>query len=359
MASNQPMVDQENSSIHRGHIEDHEDIILEVENLRVHFKLDEGELRAVDGVDFKLRKGKTLGIVGESGSGKSVTTKALLQIVESPGHVEGDIKLRRPSGNIVNIGKLHPRGDEIRDIRGGDIAMIFQEPMKAFSPIHTIGNQLIEGILLHSTSDEQEARNIAIDTLKKVGMSNPEQRIDQYPHELSGGMRQRAMIAMALCCNPSILIADEPTTALDVTVQAQVLDLINNLKENSGSAVIFITHDLGVIAEMSDDVAVMYLGKVVEYTDVDTLFFGARHPYTQGLLRSIPSIGMIDQRLESIEGTVPIPMNLPKGCGFYSRCKFAKDGVCNVDDIPLTEVGEGHYVRCVRVSEIGEVSTNG
>ncbi|MBS4199279.1 ABC transporter ATP-binding protein [Bacillus sp. FJAT-49732] len=332
-------------------IEDSDEIILETNNLKVHFKLDEGLLEAVNGVDIRIKKKKTLGIVGESGSGKSVTAKAIMQIVESPGQVEGEIKFRRRDNTIVDIGKLSPKGDEVRDIRGGEISMIFQEPMKAFSPIHTIGNQLIEGIMLHVTKDEKEARNIAIETLRSVGMSNPEQRIDQYPHELSGGMRQRAMIAMALCCNPSILIADEPTTALDVTVQAQVLDLINNLKEKSGSAVIFITHDLGVIAEMSDDVAVMYLGKVVEYTDVDTLFFGAVHPYTQGLLRSIPTISLKNQRLESIEGTVPIPMNLPKGCGFYSRCKFAKDGVCNVDDIPLVKVKENHFVRCVLAKE--------
>ncbi|OAS87855.1 dipeptide/oligopeptide/nickel ABC transporter ATP-binding protein [Metabacillus litoralis] len=336
--------------MHETSINDNEEIILEVNNLKTYFKLDEGILKAVDGVDLQLKKGKTLGIVGESGSGKSVTTKAILQIVDTPGEVEGEIKFRRrKNGEIIDIGKLHSKGSEVRDIRGGEISMIFQEPMKAFSPIHTIGNQLTEAILLHDTKDEKEARKIAIDTLEKVGMSNPDQRIDQYPHELSGGMRQRAMIAMALCCNPSILIADEPTTALDVTVQAQVLDLINNLKENTGSAVIFITHDLGVIAEMADDVAVMYLGKVVEYTDVDTLFFGALHPYTQGLLQSIPSLAMINQRLESIEGTVPTPINLPKGCGFYSRCKKAKDGVCNVDDIPFVKVKEGHYVRCVLV----------
>lgn len=337
----------ERQKISQKHIQENEDIILEVKDLKVHFKLDEGLLEAVSGVDFKLSKGKTLGIVGESGSGKSVTAKAIMQIVENPGKVDGEIQFRRREKGVIDIGKIHPKGDDVRAIRGGEIAMIFQEPMKAFSPIHTIGNQLVEGIMLHVTADEEKARKIAIDTLKSVGMSNPEQRIDQYPHELSGGMRQRAMIAMALCCNPAILIADEPTTALDVTVQAQVLDLINNLKEKSGSAVIFITHDLGVIAEMSDEVAVMYLGKIVEYTDVDTLFFGAQHPYTQGLLRSIPTIGMKDQRLESIEGTVPIPMTLPKGCGFYSRCIYAKDGVCNVDDIPLVEVKDGHYVRCV------------
>ncbi|CAM3930049.1 ABC transporter ATP-binding protein [Lederbergia lenta] len=327
-----------------------DEIILEVNHLKVNFQLDEGLLEAVSGVDFQLKKGRTLGIVGESGSGKSVTAKAIMQIVDTPGKVDGEISFRSRKNNEINdIGKLDQKGNKIRSIRGGEISMIFQEPMKAFSPIHTIGNQLVEGIMLHVAAVEEEARKIAIDTLRKVGMSNPEQRIDQYPHELSGGMRQRAMIAMALCCNPSILIADEPTTALDVTVQAQVLDLINNLKEKSGSSVIFITHDLGVIAEMSDEVAVMYLGKMVEYTDVDTLFFGALHPYTQGLLKSIPTIGMKDQRLESIEGIVPTPINLPKGCGFYSRCKYAKDGVCNVEDIPLKKVKEGHFVRCVRV----------
>ncbi|KRG13251.1 hypothetical protein ACA30_16140 [Virgibacillus soli] len=334
----------------------HEDdeVLLEVSNLNVHFPLEEGILEAVSGVDFKLKRKKTLGIVGESGSGKSVATKAILQIVESPGKIaDGDILFRRDDQQkqIVNIAELNPRGKEIRAIRGGEIAVIFQEPMKAFSPIYTIGNQLVEAILLHITGDEKEAKKIAIDTLKKVGMSNPEQRMEQYPHELSGGMRQRAMIAMSLCCNPSILIADEPTTALDVTVQAQVLDLINQLKDNFNSAVIFITHDLGVIAEMSDEVAVMYLGKVVEYTDVDTLFFGALHPYTQGLLRSIPTVGKRDEPLDSIEGVVPIPINLPKGCGFYSRCQLAEDGLCNVVEIPLVEVKDGHYVRCVKVNQ--------
>ena len=314
------------------------------------YKLDEGLLKAVNGVDFKIIKGRTLGIVGESGSGKSVSAKAIMQLIDRPGEVDGEISFRsRKNDEIVDIGKLNPKGKKVREIRGGEISMIFQEPMEAFSPIHTIGNQIIEGILLHITKDKDEARKLAIETLKQVGISNPEQRIDQYPHELSGGMRQRAMIAMALCCNPAILIADEPTTALDVTIQAQVLDLINNLKEKSGSAVIFITHDLGVIAEMSDDVAVMYLGRVVEYTDVDTLFFGALHPYTQGLLRSMPTVGLKNQRLESIDGIVPVPINLPKGCGFYTRCKLAQDGVCNVEDIPLTKVKEGHYVRCVLV----------
>lgn len=333
-----------------------DNILLELKDLKVHFHLDEGVLKAVDGVDLKIKKGKTLGIVGESGCGKSVTSHAMLRLLPNTARIEGKILLHEANGKKldepINLAGLNSKGKEIRDIRGGEIAMIFQEPMKAFSPIHTIGNQIIESILLHKTSDPNEARAFAIEILRKVGMANPEQRIDEYPHQLSGGMRQRAMIAMALCCEPSILIADEPTTALDVTVQAQVLDLINGLKKDIDTSVIFITHDLGVIAEMSDDVAVMYLGKVVEYTDVDTLFYGPMHPYTVALMGSIPSVNKESKtKLESIEGTVPFPMNLPKGCGFYSRCKRAKAGLCNVDDIPAVEVEKGHFVRCLRVQE--------
>jgi len=334
-------------------LKENDNVLLEVKGLKTHFHIKDGTLKAVDGVDLVIKERKTLGIVGESGSGKSVTSQSILRIVPPPGKVEGEILLRRrktgKNEELVDLGKLESQGKEMRDIRGGEIAMIFQEPMKAFSPIHTIGNQIMEAILLHNTRDVKEAKEIALDTLRKVGMSNPEQRLNEYPHQLSGGMRQRAMIAMALSSNPSILIADEPTTALDVTVQAQVLQLINDLKEKIGMSVIFITHDLGVIAEMSDEVAVMYLGKVVEYTDVDTLFHGALHPYTIALLQSIPSVGKRNERLESVEGTVPTPINLPKGCGFYSRCKRAKDGVCNVYDVPLVEIGENHYVRCLLV----------
>jgi peptide/nickel transport system ATP-binding protein len=328
-------------------------VILRLKDVKVHFHLDEGVLKAVDGIDLQIKRGKTLGIVGESGCGKSVTSQAILCIVPKPGQVEGEIKLHRSGAShnnqAIDLTKLDPRGKEIRGIRGDEIAMIFQEPMKAFSPIHTVGNQIMEAILLHVTQDKQEANRMAVEILKKVGMSNPEQRLNEYPHQLSGGMRQRAMIAMALSCNPSILIADEPTTALDVTVQAQVLQLINDLKANHDTAVIFITHDLGVIAEMSDEVAVMYLGKIVEYTDVDSLFHNPKHPYTKALLHSIPAIGRTNKRLESIEGTVPFPMNLPKGCGFYSRCKQAVDGVCNVTDIPLIQFKKDHQVRCLMV----------
>ncbi len=333
-----------------------EGVILELKGLKTYFHLDEGTLKAVDGVDLPIREGKTLGIVGESGCGKSVTAQAIMRIVPKPGVVDGRMLLRLRKhghiGSVVDLGKMGENSAEIRKIRGGEIAMIFQEPMKAFSPVHTIGNQITEAILLHNTPDPEEAEAIALDSFKKVGMSNPEQRLKEYPHQLSGGMRQRAMIAMALSCNPSILIADEPTTALDVTVQAQVLELINELKSSIGTSVVFITHDLGVIAEMADDVAVMYLGKVVEQTDVDTLFHGAVHPYTRALLGAIPTVTADEgrQRLLSIPGTVPFPMNLPTGCGFYSRCKHRDSERCMGEEIPLTEVAPGHKVRC-RIAE--------
>jgi peptide/nickel transport system ATP-binding protein len=324
------------------------DVILNVKDLQVHFHLDEGLLKAVDGVDFSLRKQKTLGLVGESGCGKSVSAQAILRIVPDPGEVEGEIWLRRKGGGPpVNLASLDPRGPEIRAIRGAEVGMIFQEPMKAFSPVHTVANQIVEGILLHTTDDKEEARQIALDTLARVHMPNPRQNIDAYPHQLSGGMRQRAMIAMALACQPSILIADEPTTAVDVTVQAQVLLLIKDLQAELGMSVVFITHDLGVIAEMADDVAVMYLGQIVEYADVDTIFHNPGHPYTIELLRSIPEVGMAARtRLSTIEGTVPVPIGLPPGCRFASRCKRAVAGRCDMEDPQLVQVEDGHYVRC-------------
>ena len=328
------------------------DVLLEVKDLKVHFQMNEGLLKAVDGVDLTVREGRTLGIVGESGCGKSVTNQALIGIVPHPGVVTGQILLHKKRGvaleKPIDIVKLPRNGKEIRSIRGGDIGMIFQEPMKAFSPVHTIANQLCEGIMLHVEPNKKKAWDIALHALEQVGVNNPRQRMNEYPHQLSGGMRQRAMIAMALSCNSAILIADEPTTALDVTMQAQVLKLMNDLKQKFNSAVIFITHDLGVIAEMSDDVAVMYLGRVVEYTDVDTLFHNPRHPYTIALLQSIPSVTRkAKSELEVIEGTVPYPMNMKPGCGFYSRCKKRVDGLCNVQDVPLVDIGNGHKVRCM------------
>ena len=235
--------------------------------------------------------------------------------------------------------------------------MIFQEPMTAFSPLHTVGNQIMEGILIHRTSNKKEARGIATEMLRRVGISNPGQRIDEYPHQLSGGMRQRAMIAMALACEPSLLIADEPTTALDVTIQAQVLKLLRDLQDEFGMAILYITHDLGVIANTVDEVAVMYLGKIVEYTDVDSLFYQPLHPYTRALLKSVPKMGRKSSgRLESIEGAVPVPINRPKGCSFFARCPRAMDGVCNKEDPPLVEIEKGHSVRCYLYPEVVEAA---
>jgi peptide/nickel transport system ATP-binding protein len=333
---------------------DDDSVILEMRETRVRFKMDAGLLKAVDGVSLSLRKGATLGIVGESGCGKSVTAGAVFRTLPSYAEVGGDILLYEKDGKRldepINIAKLNPTGPEIRGIRGGNIAMVFQEPMKAFSPIHTVGNQIIEAIRLHVEPDEGKARRIAIDTLGLVGISSPEQRIDEYPHQLSGGMRQRAMIAMALSCKPAILIADEPTTALDVTVQAQVLDLINKLKAEINTSVIYITHDLGVIAETSDEVAVMYLGKVVEYCAVDALFHDPRHPYTRALLRSIPTADKRRKgRFDSIRGTVPYPMNLPERCGFFDRCDLAEEGLCGRSAAPMVEAAPGHFARCFKV----------
>ena len=332
--------------------------VLKIEDLKVHFNLDEGVLKAVDGVSFELNKGRTLGIVGESGCGKSVTSFAILRLLPKIAKITGTVDYFDKDDDLIKISELSD--SELRKLRGGGIAMIFQEPMKAFSPVHTIGDQIGEAVLLHVDSDPKKAKEIVIDALKKVGMSNPEQRYREYPHQLSGGMRQRALIAMSIACRPRILIADEPTTALDVTVQAQVLSLIEELKDDFGSSVILITHDLGVIAEMSDEVAVMYLGKIVEYADVDTLYHNTMHPYTKALMRSLPDFHdetNENKQLEAIEGTVPYPMNLPPGCGFYSRCKQRIEGRCNVEEIPLVEMGENngvkHLVRCLSVTDEG------
>lgn len=334
-----------------------DNIVMEIKDLKVYFPLDEGLLKAVDGVDIKIKKGRTLGVVGESGCGKSVSNQAIMRLNPSFATLDGEILLYEIDGKRleepIDIIKLQANGEEIRKIRGGEIAMIFQEPMKAFSPIHRVGDQISEGILLHITNNRAEARKLGIDMLDSVGIPSPEQRYDEYPHQLSGGMRQRAMIAMALACRPALLIADEPTTALDVTIQAQVLKLMNELKDNFGASLIFITHDLGVIAEMSDDVAVMYLGKIVEYADVDTLFHNPKHPYTKALLDSIPTVTSKERhRLASIRGTVPYPMNLKPGCGFYSRCDYAVDGVCNVEDIDMRIIAGEHTARCCRLDEI-------
>jgi peptide/nickel transport system ATP-binding protein len=337
--------------------------LLEVKNLKTHFHLDQGIVKAVDGVDFTVMRGQTVGIVGESGCGKSVMARSILRIVPPPGRiVEGQILFHQhPERNgvptsrvqqVVDLATLDAKGSEIRSIRGGEISMIFQEPMTSLSPVHTIGSQIIEAIRLHQDISAEEARKQAIEMLEKVNMAQPARTIDRYPYQLSGGMRQRAMIAMALSCQPALLIADEPTTALDVTTQAQILSLLGELQREFGMAIIFITHDLGVIAQMVDYVVVMYLGQVVEVADVDSIFYDPKHPYTQSLLRSIPRLGRksargVSSRLTAIRGTVPDPYSIPAGCPFHPRCRKAIAGVCDKKDPPFLELGPGHKVRCV------------
>lgn len=324
--------------------------LLSVKDLKIQIQVDGGVMQAVDGVDFEIRKGRTLGLVGESGCGKSLTSRAIMAINPKECETSGKIEYVSPEGKPnqpVDLLALNPRGKEIRAIRGRKISMIFQEPMTAFSPMYSIGNQIMEAVLIHRTKNKKEARAITLDMLSKVGISDQEKRFDQFPHEFSGGMRQRAMISMALSCNPELLIADEPTTALDVTIQAQVLELMKSLQQEFGMAILLVTHDLGIIAEMCDEVAVMYLGKIVEQGTVKEIFSHPKHPYTRGLMRSMPRLGgNKSERLESIEGSVPLPINMPPMCGFYDRCPDRIEGVCNRRSVPNIQVSEGHTVRC-------------
>lgn len=330
--------------------------LLKVEDLKAYFFMDEGTVKAVDGVSFDVYPGKVVGIVGESGCGKSVTMKAILQILEPSARiVSGKVTLRSRLNSLdpnspeelIELTRLHPNSRKIRKIRGSEIALIPQEPMAAFSPVHTVGDQIMETILLHQDVSKQEARRIAVDVFRSVGISMPEQRIDSYSWELSGGLRQRAIIAMALSCNPRLLIADEPTTAIDVTTQAQILKLLRKLQEERQTSIIFITHDLGVIAQMADEVVVMYLGMVMEKGPVHTIFKAAKHPYTQALLRSIPSVQSTPRvKLPTIAGSIAHPFNRPTGCPFHPRCAHFMRGVCDANQPALTPVGEGHFVSC-------------
>lgn len=323
------------------------DTILRIKDLKINIKIDEGTLTAVRGVDFEIKKGETLGLVGESGCGKSLTSKAILGINDKKCKAEGEIWFESENMGNVNLLSLNPRGKEIRSVRGKQISMIFQEPMVAFSPMYTIGNQINEATLLHITKDKKKAKEISLEVMKKVGIANAEKRYDQYPHEFSGGMLQRALIAMALVCNPKLLIADEPTTALDVTIQAQILELMKELQKDFGMSILFITHDLGTVAKMCDRVAVMYLGRIVESAPATEIYKNPQHPYTQGLIGSVHKIGTKKQdRLFSIEGTVPLALNLPAGCGFYDRCHKRIEGVCNVYDPTLVDVGDDHKIAC-------------
>ena len=316
------------------------DTLLEVDDLKTYFYTDEGIGRAVDGVSFDLRRGETLGLVGESGCGKSVSALSIMRLVaEPPGRIE--------SGRIVMKGQnlLDLSERQMCDIRGDDIAMIFQEPMTSLNPVLTCGFQIMEAVVLHQGVGKQEARSRAIDMLRLVGIPAPEQRIDEYPHQLSGGMRQRVMIAMALSCNPDLLIADEPTTALDVTIQAQILELLQRLQEELHMAILLITHDLGVIAETAARVAVMYAGKVVEHSDTADLFKAPAHPYTRGLMASIPRLDTQTDRLEIIPGMVPDATSFPQGCRFSPRCPLADDK-CRAEEPSLEPVSPGHLASC-------------
>ena len=323
--------------------------IIQVKNLGVNIKMDEGLLTPVRGVDFEIYPGETLGLVGESGCGKSLTNKAILGINDKKCASTGEIFFRNENDEVIDLLKLNPRGKEIRAIRGKQISMIFQEPMVAFSPMYTIGNQINECTRLHITKDKKESKRISIEMMKMVGIANAEKRYDQYPHEFSGGMLQRALIAMALVCRPRLLIADEPTTALDVTIQAQILELMQSLQKELGMAILFITHDLGTVAKMCDRVAVMYLGKIVETGTAMEIYKNPQHPYTKGLMGSVHKIGSLKaDRLYSIEGTVPLALNLKPGCGFYERCGERIEGVCDKIDPETLCLGGSHCVACHR-----------
>lgn len=323
------------------------DNVLEVRGLKTYFYTEDGIAKAVDGVDFSVGKGKTLGIVGESGCGKSVTSLSIMKLISEP---EGKIA----GGEIIFEGEdiVKKSEKDMMRIRGNEISMIFQEPMTSLNPVFTVGDQINEVLRLHQHLSVQEATKKSIQMLKLVGIPLPDKRVNEYPHQLSGGMRQRVMIAMALACNPKLLIADEPTTALDVTIQAQILELMKELKDKLGTAIMLITHDLGVVAEVADDVMVMYAGKVVEYGNVRTVFTNPKHPYTLGLLGSIPDINKEVEKLDTIEGLVPSLYDMPKGCRFNPRCKYASEK-CRDKQPGLTDLN-GHRVRCFRYSDTCE-----
>ena len=321
------------------------ELLLEVIDLKTYFFTEEGVVKAVDGVDFEVYQGETLGIVGESGCGKSVTAFSIMRLLDYPGKtVEGEILFK--GENL-----LRKSDDEMRKVRGKDIAMIFQEPMTALNPVLTVGFQISEALMMHFKIGKKEAINKSVELLKKVEIPMPEERANEYPHQLSGGMRQRAMIAMAMSCDPVLLIADEPTTALDVTIQAQILDLMRTLLREFNGSLIMITHDLGVIAEIADRIAIMYAGKIVEYANKRTIFYSPLHPYTFGLLTSIPRLDLEMKRLNVIPGVVPNPLHFPEGCKFNPRCSFVTDR-CKEEEPQLIEVEEGHLVRCWNIDKV-------
>lgn len=357
------------------------DVLIEVKDLRVEFDVREGIVKAVDGLTLDIKRGQTVGVIGESGCGKSMTARAILQMIPKPGKItNGEILYYRRVKDvglselvdIVNITKLDPDGSLIREIRGGEIGMIFQEPMSSLTPVYTagthigeavslhrltpvkkIGDQIAETIQAHRKVTKQEARGIAIEMLHKVGIPNPDERVDNYPHQLSGGQRQRVMTAIALSCEPAMLIADEPTTALDVSIEAQILDIMRELQKNANMAIMFITHNLGVIAEMAEEIVVMYMGKQVERAKTVKLFYEPKHPYTRALLKSIPKVGKKSrERLASIEGMVPDPFHLPAGCVFHPRCPSFMPGKCDKIVPSWKQVAEDHWTSCLLYEEV-------
>jgi peptide/nickel transport system ATP-binding protein len=356
--------------------------LVEVRDLRVEFDVRAGIVKAVDGLNMTIHRGKTLGVIGESGCGKSMTARAILNMIPKPGKITSGKILyhrrvqRNGHGNVddvIELTQLDPDGKTIREIRGGEIGMIFQEPMSSLTPVYTagthineavslhhltpirkVGDQLAEQVMAHRQVTKEEAREVAINMLRRVGIPKPTERVDSYPHQLSGGQRQRVMIAIALSCEPAMLIADEPTTALDVSIEAQILDIMRELQESVNMAIMFITHNLGVIASMAEEIVVMYMGKAVEQAKVVELFHNAKHPYTQALLRSIPKLGEKQEghRLASISGMTPDPFNLPTGCVFHPRCPMFMPGKCDKIAPKWTKVGEDHYVACLLYEEV-------
>lgn len=334
-----------------------EDSLLSVSGLCVDYAADDGILPVVSGVSFNIGRGRTMALVGESGCGKSVTCYSVLRLIQKPGRiVRGRIVLRPVRAHEIDITSLPENSEQMFAVRGGLVSIIFQEPMSALSPVHTIGDQVAEALLLHRDISKPEARRQCVEILRKVGIPNPEQRYDQYPHQMSGGIRQRVVIAMALVVRPELLIADEPTTALDVTLQAQILDLIRDLQREIACSVLLVTHDLGVVAQMADDVAVMYLGRIVEQGPVRQILRHPRHPYTRGLIQSIPSADT-GQRLAAIPGSVPSFSEIPAGCHYHPRCPHSSAGLCDVGSPPpLTSLMAGHEVACLRADELAEVN---
>ena len=336
--------------------------ILEIENLHVKFHTIDGLVTAVNGVDLVLNRGETVGLVGESGSGKSVTAMSIMRLLaEPPAEITGSIRVQDKQGNLVNITDFTPDSPQMQNLRGNDIAMIFQEPMRALSPVFTVGHQVAEAIWLHRTVTKEEALKEAIYMLDRVGIPDPDRRAREYPHQLSGGQRQRVMIAMALACRPALLIADEPTTALDVTIQAQIMDLLNELQAEFNIAILLITHDLGIVAGSCSQVNVMYMGRIVEHSDIFTAFEKPAHPYTQGLLKSVPIPGQDHkERLPAIRGAVPDPANLPIGCAFGPRCDHFQPGLCNQEgEVPLVQVTPDHQARCYRTEDVQAIPSGG